>query len=36
MEFQPASCGRFEYRVRVIPHNPLLTHRLETGLMLWL
>jgi starch phosphorylase len=36
LDFTPEACGRFDYRVRVIPHHELLTHRLETGLMLWL
>jgi starch phosphorylase len=36
LDFQPEHCGKFEYRVRVVPHHDLLTHRLETGLMLWL
>lgn len=36
LDFTPDSCGRFDYRVRVYPHHDLLTHRLETGLMLWL
>ena len=36
LDFAPATCGRFEYRVRVVPHHALLTHRLETGWMLWL
>ncbi len=36
LDFTPESCGKFDYRVRVYPYHDLLTHRLETGLMLWL
>jgi starch phosphorylase len=36
LDFSPDTCGRFDYRVRVYPYHELLTHRLETGLMLWL
>ncbi|HYB50861.1 MAG TPA: alpha-glucan family phosphorylase [Burkholderiaceae bacterium] len=36
LDFTPESCGRFDYRIRVFPYHDLLTHRLETGLMLWL
>jgi len=36
LDFTPESCGKFDYRIRVYPHHDLLTHRLETGLMLWL
>jgi starch phosphorylase len=36
LDFTPESCGKFDYRVRVFPYHDLLTHRLETGLMLWL
>jgi glycogen phosphorylase len=36
LDFTPESCGRFDYRIRVYPYHDLLTHRLETGLMVWL
>jgi starch phosphorylase len=36
LDFTPQSCGRFDYRIRMVPHHELLTHPLETGLMLWL
>jgi len=36
LDFTPESCGKFDYRIRVFPYHDLLTHRLETGLMLWL
>ncbi len=36
LEITPALCGRLEYRVRVYPHHPLLTHPLEMGMMNWL
>jgi starch phosphorylase len=29
-------CGRLDYRIRVYPYHPLLTHPLEMGMMLWL
>jgi starch phosphorylase len=32
----PEFCGRLLYRIRVYPHNELLTHPFETGLMRWL
>lgn len=32
----PELCGRLLYRIRVYPHNDLLTHPFETGLMRWL
>lgn len=32
----PELCGRLLYRIRVYPHNELLTHPFETGLMRWL
>lgn len=36
LDFTPETCGRFDYRVRLFPYHDLLTHRLETGLMVWL
>jgi starch phosphorylase len=32
----PELCGRLEYRIRVYPQHPLLTHPFEMGLMRWL
>ncbi|MBI4757279.1 MAG: alpha-glucan family phosphorylase [Betaproteobacteria bacterium] len=32
----PDQCGKVEYRVRIFPSHPLLTHRFEMGLMAWL
>jgi starch phosphorylase len=32
----PELCGRLEYRIRLYPRHPLLTHPLEMGLMRWL
>jgi starch phosphorylase len=32
----PELCGRLEYRIRMYPRHPLLTHPLEMGLMRWL
>jgi glycogen phosphorylase len=29
-------CGKLEYRVRIYPHNPLLAHPFEMGMMRWL
>jgi starch phosphorylase len=34
-EFVPDSCGRYDYRIRVYPYRDALTHRFETGLMIW-
>jgi len=36
LEITPELCGKLEYRVRVYPHHPLLTHPLEMGMMIWL
>lgn len=33
---KPDWCGRMRFRVRAYPYHPLLTHRFETGLLLWL
>ena len=35
-ELTPDQCGKMEYRVRVFPTHPLLTHPFEMGMMLWL
>ena len=32
----PEQCGKLEYRIRVYPTHPLLTHKFEIGLMVWL
>jgi starch phosphorylase len=36
LELTPELCGRLEFRVRLYPHHPLLTHPHEMGMMLWL
>ncbi len=36
LEMTPENCGRLIYRIRVYPHNELLTHPFEMGLMIWL
>ena len=36
MDLAPNLCGRLDYRIRVYPSHPLLTHPLEMGLMAWL
>jgi starch phosphorylase len=35
-ELTPDQCGKMEYRFRVFPTHPLLTHPFEMGKMLWL
>ena len=35
-ELTPDQCGKMEYRFRVFPTHPLLTHPFEMGMMLWL
>jgi starch phosphorylase len=35
IDFAPERCGKFDYRIRVYPCHPLLTHPLEMGLMAW-
>ncbi|MGE5337816.1 MAG: alpha-glucan family phosphorylase [Gemmatimonadota bacterium] len=35
LKLVPERCGRFEYRIRAYPRHPLLAHRFELGLMLW-
>lgn len=32
----PELCGKLEYRIRIFPAHPALTHKFETGLMIWL
>jgi starch phosphorylase len=36
VEMKPEHCGLLTYRIRVYPYHELLTHPLETGLMVWL
>ncbi|MBS1190775.1 MAG: alpha-glucan phosphorylase [Rhodocyclaceae bacterium] len=36
LDFTPEQCGKLEYRIRIYPSHPLLTHKFETGLMVWL
>ncbi|MBS4096094.1 MAG: alpha-glucan family phosphorylase [Sulfuricella sp.] len=36
LDMSPEMCGRLDYKIRIYPHHPLLTHPLEMGLMLWL
>jgi glycogen phosphorylase len=36
LDLQADLCGRLDYRMRVYPCHPLLTHRFELGLMRWL
>lgn len=36
IDFTPEQCGKLEYRIRAYPSHPLLTHKFETGLMVWL
>ena len=35
-DLTPDQCGKMEYRIRVFPTHPLLTHPFEMGMMLWL
>ena len=35
-DIQPEHCGKLEYRIRVYPHNAILTHPFELGMMRWL
>ena len=35
-ELTPDQCGKMEYRVRVYPTDPLLTHTFEMGMNIWL
>lgn len=36
LNLAPELCGRLEYFIRIYPHQALLTHPLEMGLMVWL
>jgi starch phosphorylase len=36
LELVPELCGKLEYRIRLVPQHPLLTHPLEMGRMRWL
>ena len=36
LELTPELCGKLEYRIRIFPTHPALTHPFETGLMIWL
>jgi len=36
LELRPELCGRLDYRIRIYPRHPLLTHAFELGLMRWL
>jgi len=36
LELTPELCGKLEYRIRIFPTHPSLTHKFETGLMVWL
>lgn len=36
LDLTPERCGKLEYRVRAFPAHPLLTHKFELGLMVWL
>jgi starch phosphorylase len=35
VDLAPDLCGRLDYRIRVYPTHPLLTHPFELGLMIW-
>ncbi|HMJ48999.1 MAG TPA: alpha-glucan family phosphorylase [Burkholderiales bacterium] len=35
LKLVPDLCGKLEYRIRAYPHHPLLSHRFELGLMIW-
>jgi starch phosphorylase len=36
LEFTPSRFGLQDYKLRLYPYHPLLTHRFETGLMIWI
>jgi glycogen phosphorylase len=36
LELKPELCGKLDYRIRVYPKHPLMTHPFEMGLMLWI
>jgi glycogen phosphorylase len=35
LELKPEMCGKLDYRIRLYPQHPLMTHPYETGLMVW-
>ena len=35
LKLAPELCGKQEYYIRIYPHNSLLTHPLEMGMMVW-
>ena len=35
LELEPELCGKLEYRIRVFPFHPALSHKFEMGLMKW-
>lgn len=36
LDLMPKLCGKLEYRIRIYPRHPMLTHPFEMGLMHWL
>jgi starch phosphorylase len=36
LRLAPDLCGKLEYRIRAYPYHPLLTHRFEVGLLVWI
>ena len=36
LDLRPELCGQLDYRIRLYPQHPSLTHPFETGLMTWL
>ncbi|MEY2632036.1 MAG: hypothetical protein RIR00_690 [Pseudomonadota bacterium] len=36
LNLTPEQCGKLEYRLRIYPTHPLLTHHFEMGMMVWL
>jgi starch phosphorylase len=36
LELKPGLAGRLEYRIRIYPRHPMLTHPFELGLMSWI
>jgi len=36
IDLEPDMCGKIDYRFRIYPRHPLLTHPYEMGMMLWL
>ncbi|MDH4189501.1 MAG: alpha-glucan family phosphorylase [Betaproteobacteria bacterium] len=36
LRLAPDLCGPLEYRLRMLPHHPALTHPFELGLMVWI